>query len=215
MDYTTLITSEHQDKPKFKALVAAVAGAFGDTRTVFSRIVSDYDLDVAVGDQLDAIGLWVGLARYISIPMAVYFSFDTAGLGFDQGNWKGPFDPDTGLTRLDDSTYLTMIRAKIGANNWDGTAGTMLAIFQRAFVGTGTLPFVTDNQDMTMTIGLSGVSPPALLKSLLTNGYLPLKPAGVKVNYLQTSVSGTPLFGFDINNQYIGGFDTGAFAITL
>lgn len=215
MDYTSLITSQHRHKPKFKSMVSAVAGAFDEVRTVFEQIVQSYDLDVAVGDQLDAIGLWVGLSRYISTPLAVYFSLDTAGLGFDQGNWKGPYDPDTGLTRLDDSTYRTMIRAKIGANNWDGTAGGMLAIFQRAFSGTGALPFVIDNQDMTMTVCLAGASPPALLKSLLTHGYLPLKPAGVKVNYLQTSVSGSPLFGFDINNQYISGFNSGAFAIPL
>ncbi|MGC7970039.1 DUF2612 domain-containing protein, partial [Salmonella enterica] len=66
----------------------------------------DFDLDQAIGVQLDAVGEWVGISRNITVPLAgVYFSFDIAGLGFDQGVWKGPFDPDTGLTTLDDDTY--------------------------------------------------------------------------------------------------------------
>jgi len=38
----------------------------------------------------------------------------------------------------------------------------------------------------------------------------------VRVNYtIVTSVDTAPLFGFDVNNQYIAGFDIGAWGTTL
>lgn len=214
-DYTGLITAQHAAKPKFTALVSAVAGCFADASNAYQQIVDAFDLDTAVGDQLDIIGQWVGLSRFISTPLAVYFSFDTAGLGFDQGSWKGPFDPDQGLTRVDDETYRTMLRVKIAANNWDGTLPTLQALLEQAFVGTGTLAFAIDGQDMTMGICFSGTNPSAVMSSLLTNGYLSLNPAGVKLNYTKTSISGTPIFGFDSQTNYIAGFDSGAWGIPL
>ena len=32
------------------------------------------------------------------------------------------------------------------------------------------------------------------------------------MNYAVTSVDGAAIFGFDMNNEYVGGFDTGAWA---
>lgn len=214
-DYSGLITSEHSGKPKFKAMVEAVAGAFSDNINICRSIVNGFDLDIAVGDQLDAIGEWVGLPRIISVPLAVYFSLDVVGLGFDQGNWKGPYDPSQGLTSLDDETYRTMIRAKIGANNWNGTLTSLQSILSQVFASTTARVFAADHQDMSMSIFLAGYQPPAILQSLLKNGYLPLKPEGVKLNYIKTSVNGTSLFGFDLSNQYIAGFDAGAWGVSL
>lgn len=54
-------------------------------------------------------------------------------LGFNQGIWKRPFDPDTGLTVLDDDTYRLVIRANIGANHWDGTLESTAAILNSIF----------------------------------------------------------------------------------
>ena len=214
-DYTGLITAQHANKPKFAALVDAVAGCFVDVTNTLQGMSEKFDLDSAVGDQLDVVGQWVGLSRFIKTPLAVYFSFDTAGLGFGQGSWKGPFDPDQGLTRLDDETYRTMIRAKIASNHWDGTMPALQSLLEQVFVGTGTLAFATDGQDMTMGIYLAGIHPSAVLSSLFANGYLPIKPAGVRLNYTKTSISGTPIFGFDCQTDYIAGFDTGAWGIPL
>lgn len=216
MDYTTLITSEHKDKPKYKAMVSCVSGAFSDCSSSVSQIPSLFDLDAAIGDQLDVIGLWVGVSRKVSIPFAVYFSFDTVNLGFDQGSIKGPFDPSDGLTSLDDETYRRLIRAKIGANSWDGSLPSLNAILNQVFAGSGSSVFAVDNQNMTMDIYVAGNRPSAVMVSLLKNGYLPIKPSGVHINgYTISSVSGTPMFGFDVSNQYIAGFDQGAFGVSL
>ncbi|KVC71640.1 hypothetical protein WI73_11615 [Burkholderia ubonensis] len=210
-DYTSLITSEHRDKPRFAATVAAVVQPLVDQMNLLASMPGKFDLDVAVGDQLDAVGLWVGVSRRIRTPLTgIYFSFDIAGLGFDQGIWKGPFDPDTGLTVLDDDTYRLVIRAKIGANHWDGTLASSAAILNSIF-GADTHVFIEDHQDMSMTIGISGKVPSAVFLALLAGGYIPLKPEGVRVNYtIVTTVDSAPLFGFDMSGPYVAGFDAGA-----
>ncbi|KVT65700.1 hypothetical protein WK55_31630 [Burkholderia ubonensis] len=215
-DYTALITSKHRDKPRYMATVAAVVQPLVDQMNLLASMAGKFDLDVAVGDQLDAVGLWVGVSRRIRTPLTgIYFSFDIAGLGFDHGIWKGPFDPDTGLTVLDDDTYRLVIRAKIGANHWDGTLASSAAILNSIF-GSDTHVFIEDHQDMSMTIGISGKVPSAVFLALLAGGYIPLKPEGVRVNYtIVTTVDGAPLFGFDMNNQFVAGFDAGAWGRTL
>ena len=212
-EYTALITSEHSDKPRFMATIAALVQPLVDQMNLIESMPGKFDPDVAVGDQLDTIGIWVGVFRKIRTPLTgVYFSFDIAGLGFDQGTWKGPFDPDTGLTVLDDDTYRLVIRAKIGANHWDGTLEQSAAILNSIF-DADTHVFIEDHQDMSMTIGIAGKVPSAVFLALLAGGYIPLKPEGVRVNYtIVTTVDGSPLFGFDMSNQLVAGFDVGAWS---
>jgi len=214
--YTGRITSQHNQKPKYMAMVEVLTGAMVDQQNVLASMPGKFDLDNAVGDQLDSIGIWVGISRNVPIPLTnVYFSFDAEGIGFDQGSWKGPFDPDTGLTRLDDATYRLVIRAKIGANHWDGTLGASKAILDSIF-GGGTFVFIEDNQDMSMTIGIAGVIPSAVFLALLRNGLIPIKPEGVRVNIvIVTTTDGSPIFGFDISNDLVAGFDTGAWGSSL
>ncbi|MCA8113926.1 DUF2612 domain-containing protein [Burkholderia cepacia] len=212
-EYTALITSEHSDKPRFMATVESLVQPLVDQMSVLQSMPGRFDLDNAVGVQLDDVGLWVGVSRKIRTPLTgVYFSFDIAGLGFDQGTWKGPFDPDSGLTVLDDDTYRLVIRAKIGANHWDGTLEQSAAILNSIF-DADTHVFIEDHQDMSMTISIAGKVPPATFLALLSGGYIPLKPEGVRVNYtVVTTVDGSPLFGFDMSNQLVAGFDVGAWS---
>ncbi|OWT69202.1 MULTISPECIES: DUF2612 domain-containing protein [unclassified Achromobacter] len=208
--YLDLITAEHRDKPNFSAMVGAVSQCFVDAQAVFGQMVTAYDLDSAIGKQLDAVGEWVGISRNVqTLLTGVYFSFDIDGLGFDQGVWQGPFDPDSGVTSLDDDTYRLLIRAKIGANHWDGTLEGSAQILNLIFGGTGTYVFIQDNGDMSIDIGVAGTRPTAIFLALLTGGYIPIKPEGVRVNYYIVPNIDGPLFGFDVSNEYISGFDTG------
>jgi len=215
--YTDLITSEHQGAAKFTATVDVVTSAFAGASDCALSLSSAFDLDEAIGAQLDVLGQWVGISRYASVLISgVYFSFDTVGLGFDQGMIKGPYDPSEGLARMDDGTYRTMIKAKIGANHWDGTLPSYQSIMAQVFAGTGTTCFAQDNQDMSMTVFFTGAEPSALLAGLIKTGTVPLKPSGVRITgYYKPSVTGGRLFGFDVSNSLIGGFDEGAFSIPL
>jgi hypothetical protein len=211
--YLALITAYHRGKPKFSATVSALVDPLAQLQAFLQALPGQFDLDVAIGAQLDVIGIWVGESRYVKTPLqGVYFSFDIEGLGFDQGVWQGPFDPDNGLNRLDDDSYRLLIRAKIAANQWDGTLPQAQQILDTLFAGTGSDVFIQDNQDMTIVIGVSGEIPDAVAQELILGGYLPLKPEGVRVDYMVTSARG-PIFGFDVDNRFIGGFDHGAWGL--
>lgn len=213
-DYTSLITSEHADKPNFMAMVSAVAGCFVDLQNLLLSVPGGFDLENAVGAQLDDVGLWVGVSRNIQTPLGgVYFSLDVNGLGFDQGVWQGPFDPSQGVTSLDDGTYRLLLKTRIGANHWDGTVETAISILNSIF-NSDTQVFLQDNADMSITIGVVGKAPNAVFNALLTSGYIPLKPSTVRINYVFTSAPGAPIFGFDVENQYISGLDVGAWSIS-
>lgn len=176
--YTSLITSEFQTAPSFMSMVANVCQPWADMIALSQSTPSLYDIDVAFGAQLDAIGLWVGLPRTIQTPLLVYFSWDTLGLGWDQGIWYGEGQPVNYAVSMDDGTYRTMLKAKIAANQWDGSTEQYLIDFQKVFAGSGiTITFV-DNQNDTIDVYFSA-KPSALLIGLLQNGYLPLRPAGV------------------------------------
>ena len=206
-DYTGKITSRHANKPKFMAMIQVVAQCFLDASLATAALPAVFDLDNAVDSQLDNVGEWVGISKSVDTPLTnVYFALDTAGLGFDQGAWQGPFDPSTGITELDNDTYRTLIRAKIGANRWDGTLGQSKAILDLVF-SSDTLVFIQDNQDMTITIGVVGTPPTALELALLTGGHIPIKPQSVGINYYIVPSGPGPIFGFDVSNQYVAGFD--------
>lgn len=211
--YLALITGQHRGKPKFAATVLGAVAPLVDLQNLIGTFPAAYDLDSAVGVQLDAVGLWVGRSRTVATPLAgVYFSWDTEGLGWDQGVWKGPYDPDTGVVSLDDETYRVLLRAKIAANSWDGTLPGAKAVLDWAFNDPDTHVFVQDNMDMSMTIGVAGKLPTPIVRALITGGYIPVKPEGVRLNYAVTTVDGAPLFGFDMNNSQVAGWDTGAWA---
>lgn len=214
--YLNLITSEHRDKPNFIATVSAAVQPVADLIETVKAFNQYYDLDVAVGQQLDVCGEWIGRTRFLTIPLVgVYFSLDTVGVGLDEGTWLGPFDPTSGLVALPDDAYRTYLRAVIQANKWDGTIPGAYLAWDALFAGTGFDVIIQDNQDMTMDYGLIGPAPNAVTLALFTGGYLSLKPDGVRVNFLEPSVPSTPFFGLDVENLDIAGLDVGSWSTIL
>ncbi|CCD30221.1 Putative bacteriophage protein [Candidatus Glomeribacter gigasporarum BEG34] len=205
------IPAANRDKPKFRAVIEASVQPFVDLHNALASMPAAFDVDQAIGAQLDQVGTWVGLARAVQIPLTgIYFTLDDAHLGFDQGVWKQPHDPTEGVTRLDDDTYRLLLKAKIRANHWDGAPDSMADMLNAIF-GADTHVFVQDNGDMSITVGIAGQIPHAAFLAILTRGYLALKPEGVRVAYvIVTPENGAPLFGFDVHNACISGFDTGA-----
>lgn len=212
--YLSIITSEHSDKPKYTSMVGQTAQPFADLTALYDSIPLLYDVDVAVGAQLDTVGLWVGVTRQLTAPLAgVYFAFDTADVGFDQGVWMGPYDPATGLVSLPDDYYRMLIKIRILNNHWDGSKDQATTLVNAIFNVLGYQFFIKDHADLTMDMGLIGPgSPSAIVKALLTGGKFDVKPDVVHIsNYIYQTVSG-PMFAFDLNNSLFAGFDTGAWA---
>lgn len=179
-DYTELVTSQHR-KPRFLAYVAMMTEALGKIQDVAASLKEAFNVDVAVGQQLDIIGLWVGVTRRLEIPLASsFFSFNTAGLGFNQGVWFTPFTPSTGLVFLDDETYRLVIKAMILANRWDGTLRQYQIILQEAFPDH--VVWAVDNTDRTLTIHATGNPMTAIQSAILQSGPISkIKPAGISI----------------------------------
>lgn len=212
-DYTDLLPSASSAQPNFVALLSAFLQPLVDVQNCMLGMPSDFDIDSAVGVQLDAVGERVGLPRKLAVPISgVYFALDEAGVGLDEGVLLGPFDPIDALTSLDDETYRLVMKIKARANNWNGSleqAQQMLGAIQ----SIGTYIFMQDNFDMSALVGVSGKVPSKLFVSLLKQMKDWLRPGAVNITSVYvTSVSGSPIFGLDANNAYIGGLDVGALA---
>jgi hypothetical protein len=154
-----------------------------DTSTALNSLITAFDIDTAVGVQLDILGEWIGRSRYVAVPISgIFFSWDTDGLGYDQGVWQGHMTR-TGYTALSDETYRIILKAKIAINNWDGTNDTLPPILDNALAGSGLTMQIVDNQDMTISIwvfpevDIASVS--LELIAAIKQGYLTIKAAGV------------------------------------
>lgn len=218
--YVDLITSYHASKPLFVQHVDLSTRPLVDAASTMAGMTAAFDIDTAVGVQLDIIGEWVGRSRVVSEPITgVYFSFDTDGLGFEQGVWQGPYDPDSGFTKLSDEVYRVILKAKIAINNWDGTNDSLPDILNTALAGSGLAMQIIDNQDMTISVivfpetDIADVSRELL--AAIRQGYLTVKAAGVLAGSIITPSTGTQMFGFDLDNEYFAGFDTGAWETNL
>lgn len=218
--YTELITNYHATKPLFFDHINLSTRPFTDVATALKAMPGDFDIDTAVGTQLDQIGEWVGRTRYVREPISgIYFSWDNDALGYDQGVWQGPYDPDSGYTALSDETYRTILKAKIAINGWNGQNDTLPAILDAATAGSGLHMQIVDNQDMTISAWVFYETDRANvsleLLAAIRQGYLTVKAAGVWSGDVLTPSEGDRFFGFDITNDWIAGFEEGAWESVL
>ena len=178
--YTDLVTSEHADKPKFMQMLATVTQPFVDQQATSASFVESYDLDVAVGAQLDVCGLWIGLSRIIKIPLTgTYFSLDVLGLGLDEANWYVTGNATFSSVTLDDDAYRRLLKAKALANRWDGSAAGAYDVLAVYFSGLPNYCIIHDYQNMTMAIEVVGPAPDIPTQAILNQDLLGLRPEGV------------------------------------
>lgn len=213
-EYLDLITSEYRQKPNFIATVTSNVEVKVRVQEVLASMIPKFDIDSAVGDQLDIIGLWVGISRNIAVPIdSVYFSWDEDyTLGWEFGTWRPSNDP-VNVTKLPDDSYRTLIRAKIAANSWNGTTEGAYDIWEVIFPQINIL--IIDHQDMTYALAFVGGIIDSLTLALITGGYIPLKPEGVRVSEYFFPVDDNPLFAWDVESDFLGGWDEGSWAREL
>ena len=121
VNYTQLIAWEHRSQPNYLATISLTVAGDVDCQALLSTFPTLFDVDTAVGQQLDYTGQWIGRNRIVQIPLNIFFSFDISGLGFDEGYWFGPYEVATGSFSLPDYNYRILLKATIAANYWDGT----------------------------------------------------------------------------------------------
>ena len=182
--YLNLLTSEYQppSSPKLNAFLQVLLQKFDDISLCAVSMDTAFDVDLAVGVQLDMIGAIVGANRTV------------------------PFQPTGSISPvLDDNTYRIYIKAVAAANQWDGTIDSLQGIWEILFPGLTIT--IGDNQNMTVTIFLTGTYT-SIVQQLITNGLIVPRPEGVLYNYVFGEL---PAFGLDLDNTLIAGLDTGYF----
>lgn len=178
--YLKLLTSEYNEATPFQQWMLAVLNIAQDISNCLVQIESAFDLDFAIGVQLDVLGAIAGVSRTV------------------------PFQPSGGVSPiLDDTTYRLLIKATIANNQWDGRIGSMYPIWAELFPG-GHIT-IQDNQNMTANIIVTGTFT-SIIQDLITHDMVVPRPQAVQYFYF---IGGLPFFGFDLENTFIQGWDTG------
>lgn len=178
--YSNILTSQYRTTVQFNQWLDVVMNIANDISNCLQFITSAFDLDFAVGVQLDTLGLLIGVSRTV------------------------PFQPSNGVSPvLDDDTYRILLRATVANNMWDGKIGSLYPIWNSLFPG-GQITIV-DNQNMTAIIVMTGTFS-SIIQDLITNEMIVPRPQAVQYTYIFGSL---PFFGFDLNNGFIAGFDVG------
>lgn len=181
--YLSLVISQYAIRQKFMSYCKSMLDKLCPINDCLNEFDKRFNLNTAVGDQLDKLGQLVDITR--ELP---------------EGN------PDIPSV-LPDDLFRLVIRNRIYTNFWDGTRE------QLEFIINDLLPEISyemvDGQDMTIQyIIIYPNATPALL-ALLLGGYVLPKPSGVSVSY---TIQESALFGWDTDTAFIKGWDQGTWA---
>jgi hypothetical protein len=154
--YLNLIPSPNNQQPKFTAWAQAATQIFVDQQVCVNELINAFNINTAIGAQLDIIGELVGVSRQLNfIPIG--------------------YSPI-----LTDTLYQTILYAQILKNQWDGTISKVYSFWSQYLPNYPIA--IIDNQDMTMTVWIAGMS--GFQQQITAAGYYVPKPAGVGINYI-------------------------------
>src|SRR3954470_2556054 len=109
-EYLARIPSYHSSRPRFMNTVAVLCRSLTEAQAMLVKLTADFDLDTAVGVQLDQVGQWLGRDGWLRMPViGVFFAWDTIDVGWEEGVWLGPYDATDGVRALDDDTYRLLL----------------------------------------------------------------------------------------------------------
>lgn len=162
--YLDNITSQHRDKPKFISWLSKQLTLADHAYIAIKSIDDNFDLDYAIGKQLDVLGEIIGRKRTLT------------------------FQPLNGFNPvLDDDYYRLVLKTKVAMNNWDGTVPEMYKIWDNIFGNDNDLDLqLEDNQDMSFNAYITGYVD-QIQQDLIQHGYIVPKPEGVRINYIGRS----------------------------
>lgn len=190
--YKDLLLFQYGDKPKAMATTdLLVRQALVDF--LYLHMNDAFDIDTAVGDQLDILGEYIGFSRLvpIEIPQPYFQLDDYFEVITDPVGMTDYTDPDTNensvfylylfkntsFNDLNDEQYRFMLKLKSAINL---NPHTLASIDQAMFKFFGTSVAVFDQKDMTLTYVLQGV-PGYLLLLAVQLDLLP-RPMGVRIS---------------------------------
>lgn len=182
--YLDLVTSEHSTKPKYMAWLSVLLTPLIDAIKLNEDVKKAFDLNTAIGAQLNIIGKWLEQPRQVD------------------------FQPTDGSSSvLNDNYYRTVLKAKVVKNQWKGTISNFYSFWNVLFKGQPLQIYLVDNQDMEPVAIIWSSSVDQMMQDLIANNYIVPKPAGLGLTVRRIDSDTT--FGF-LGTEFTG-FDTGTF----
>ena len=180
--YISLLTSEYQLSENIKDFLTKPVSQITSVMNAANVMDANFDLDYAKGPQLDILGQIIGFSRVL------------------------PFEPSDGSgSTIDDTLYRQLLKATIAMNQWDGKIGSIESQWVAIFPGMSLA--IKDNQDMSMTLTVSG-KVPIVLQEIIEAGFVVPRPQAVQLNY-SWFVANKLWFAYDINNNIYTGYNKG------
>ena len=184
-DWTVTVISQYLNSPTLLQMVANMA-AYIDPRPNFDAFYDDiWNIYTAQGYGLDVWGRIVGVERIINIPEpSEFLGFQQALPGVESFNHGIFFNGSEQLTSnytLTDNAFRTLILAKALANICDGSIPAMNQILINLFGSEYGNVYVTDGEDMTMTITFSQ-APSAVDYAIISQSGVFPRPTGVALS---------------------------------
>jgi hypothetical protein len=212
--YKRLLIAQYADKEKATAHISAILSKFEEVYEFAKSFEKAFDIDFAIGKQLDIIGKIVRINR--NVPFAIpkkYFGFDGHKNAYPFGDkskdvvaypFKDKFEIPYTSGTLNDQQYRFFIKAKIMKNyscgkiiDEDDRLSIQNAI-DYIFNGIG---YITDRKNMTLTLYIDRSFDEDMIQYIKQAEVLP-RPQGVKYNSIVQYDNGKT-FGFYDRN---GGF---------
>lgn len=205
--YINLLIIQYNQKPKARATISAVVNEIL-ANGVLLDIQNGYNIDTAVGVQLDIIGKYVGVDRFFTVSDPIdYFALTdytevdpdsenkhgfTDYADFDDFQFNGTLNYNSLITienRLNDDDFRTIIKLKIVQNNSNHSHKSIDdSMFE--FFAESVRPDSIGDMEMTyfLTSNVTSVIQAALIKNILP------RPMGVGLKLIN-NVEGK-FFGF-------------------
>lgn len=182
MNIPDRIYAQYRDKPKAVAWYAIARKLGGSIEAAAQAVRKSYDIDTAVGEQLNVIGRIVVAPRSFvgSMPMnpGLFDLTDGDQFGDDDAMFSALTIDQDG--QLSDELYRLVIKAKIVKNNGDATIDNILDGMNFLLPKAQVLR-VTDGEDMSFSIEFYGEITNLERFALLNAGMVP-KPQAVRFN---------------------------------
>jgi hypothetical protein len=189
--YKDLLIRQYHEKPKARGLVEAFV-AQGVADQIIKQVIDAFDIDTAVGAQLDIIGKYVGIPRrvngfdpdrtYMAIPRYDDANKDTYQGLYEYGDTTVNFFHryvDAGSAyAMNDEEMRTIIKLRVMQLKSDHTLYDIDIITDEIF-GSGCA--VTDGQNMTITYDFTGMVDPGNVPAIAAYMEVLPKPAGVDI----------------------------------
>ena len=204
--YVNLLIIQYSGQPKAQATIRLLINVLLANNVIFD-VRDGFNVDTAIGVQLDTVGEWVDVDRFYNGQDLTDEFFGLANAvspGDVSANIVGFNDADDGLIkdgefldatriisnglRLNDDAFRILIKLKIIQNNINHSMGELSSSLFRLF---GTDLIAKDNYDMTMTYFVDNISEP-LLNAIFQKDLF-IRPMAVAINYL---INRGDYFGF-------------------